>query len=253
MKKIIDWVKKIYFKHQVLILSTIIIILIISGILVNNINHNHNNNDNNQEEKNIVLQKQFLVKVSGEVNKERQISLNKATYLFEIIQMCDGFTAYADIDNINLIEKIDKDKEIKINSKSFNNDNNINIIDLSNSYDICYMYLGRINNQINIYKIDKNTEIDKIKWMLNIENLNISNFEIIDDFSFIRSNQNLININSATISELTQLNNIGSSTAQKIVEYRENNGPFTCIEDIMKVSGIKENIFNAIKSLICVG
>ena len=76
---------------------------------------------------------------------------------------------------------------------------------------------------------------------------------IKEDYSIIKSNTSLININSASINELIKLDNIGTNTAKKIIEYRDNNGPFTCIEDIMKVSGIKESIFNAIKELICVG
>lgn len=62
----------------------------------------------------------------------------------------------------------------------------------------------------------------------------------------------LININSATASELETLPGIGASTAQKIINHRETNGKFKSIEDIMNVSGIGESKFNSIKDLICV-
>mgnify|MGYP002344732804 CR=1 FL=1 len=62
----------------------------------------------------------------------------------------------------------------------------------------------------------------------------------------------LININTANASQLTALPGIGPSTAAAIVAYREGNGNFQKIEDIMNVSGIKENKFNQIKNYITV-
>ncbi len=63
---------------------------------------------------------------------------------------------------------------------------------------------------------------------------------------------NVININTATVYELTSLRGIGESRACDIVAYRQENGPFENIEDIMKVSGIKESLFSKIKDNICV-
>lgn len=61
-----------------------------------------------------------------------------------------------------------------------------------------------------------------------------------------------ININTATLPQLTQLNGIGESIAQKIIAYREEHGFFTKTEDILLVSGIGTNKYNAIKDYICV-
>jgi competence protein ComEA len=47
-----------------------------------------------------------------------------------------------------------------------------------------------------------------------------------------------ININEATVEELAQLKNIGPGYAQRIVQYREENGAFEKAEDILKVKGI---------------
>lgn len=47
-----------------------------------------------------------------------------------------------------------------------------------------------------------------------------------------------ININKATVEELSTLKYIGEKYAQKIVEYREQNGPFKKVEDILLVKGI---------------
>ncbi len=63
----------------------------------------------------------------------------------------------------------------------------------------------------------------------------------------------LININTATLAELDSLPNIGATTAQNIITYRTQHGPFARIEDIMNVPGIGPSTFDAIKNLITVG
>ena len=62
----------------------------------------------------------------------------------------------------------------------------------------------------------------------------------------------LVNINTADVSKLGTLNGIGESKAQAIIKYREDNGKFTKIEDIMNVSGIGEKAFEKIKDFITV-
>ena len=66
------------------------------------------------------------------------------------------------------------------------------------------------------------------------------------------SDKGLININTATAEELKSLPGIGDSVSGKILDYRQKNGNFKCIEDIMKVSGIKEKLFSKIKDKITV-
>lgn len=61
-----------------------------------------------------------------------------------------------------------------------------------------------------------------------------------------------ININTATVTQLCTLSGIGQSTAKKIIAYREANGDFKKIEDILLVSGIGESKFNNIKDFIYV-
>ena len=64
---------------------------------------------------------------------------------------------------------------------------------------------------------------------------------------------NRININTADEAQLTTLTGIGATRAQAIIAYREENGPFVAIEDIMNVQGIKEGTFAKIKDEIVVG
>lgn len=62
----------------------------------------------------------------------------------------------------------------------------------------------------------------------------------------------LVNLNTATKQELQTLPGIGESTAEKIINYRDENGNFNDIDDIKNVSGIGDSKFNSIKDMITV-
>jgi len=63
----------------------------------------------------------------------------------------------------------------------------------------------------------------------------------------------VVNINTAPASELEGLPGIGAKTALRIVEYRQKNGPFKKIEELMNVRGIGEKNFLKLKPQISVG
>jgi competence ComEA-like helix-hairpin-helix protein len=62
-----------------------------------------------------------------------------------------------------------------------------------------------------------------------------------------------ININTADISTLIELPDIGESRAKDIIEYRQRFGPFKNIRELMNIKGIKEGRFEKIKGLVTVG
>jgi competence protein ComEA len=62
-----------------------------------------------------------------------------------------------------------------------------------------------------------------------------------------------VDINTATLEQLDILPGIGPKTAQEIIDYRNANGPFARIENIMDVPGIGQATFGKIKDLITVG
>lgn len=66
------------------------------------------------------------------------------------------------------------------------------------------------------------------------------------------STPSLVNINLAGVDELDELPGVGPATAQAIVDDREENGSFSSIEDIMRVSGIGEAKFERMRDLISI-
>lgn len=60
--------------------------------------------------------------------------------------------------------------------------------------------------------------------------------------------QGLVNINTANATQLTQLPGVGPAIAQKIIDYRTANGPFTSVDDLTKVPGIGTAKLAQIKS-----
>jgi competence protein ComEA len=62
-----------------------------------------------------------------------------------------------------------------------------------------------------------------------------------------------VNINTASLEELQKLPRIGPQIAQRILDFRKENGNFKKIEDVLKVRGIGEKVYDQLKDLITVG
>ena len=62
-----------------------------------------------------------------------------------------------------------------------------------------------------------------------------------------------VNINTAGVDELVALPGIGKAYAERIVDYREKNGPFKRVEDILNVRGIGEKTYERIKDRLTLG
>ena len=117
---------------------------------------------------------------------------------------------------------------------------------------------GGFTNDANIDKVNL-AYVVKDEQKIVIPNINDKDDEqsIVDENNdFIVSdngnNGSLVNINTATQSELESLTGIGPSMASKIIDYREQNGKFKSKEDIKNVPGIGNSKYEAIKEEICV-
>lgn len=111
---------------------------------------------------------------------------------------------------------------------------------------------GGFTNEANVDKVNLAYEVkDEQKIIIPSINKKDDDVSIIDgNEAFIEqgnTKSNLVNINSATQSELESLNGIGPSMASKIIEYRNKNGRFKSIEDIKNVPGIGNSKYEAIK------
>lgn len=71
-------------------------------------------------------------------------------------------------------------------------------------------------------------------------------------YTYAREQSGKLNINTAGAQELKSLSGIGDAKASAIIRYREENGGFRSIEDLLNVSGISEKILDAIKDDITV-
>jgi competence protein ComEA len=61
-----------------------------------------------------------------------------------------------------------------------------------------------------------------------------------------------ININTASMEQLMEIPGIGEAKAKAIINYRETNGGFSSIEEVMNIEGVKEGVFSKMKEYIVV-
>lgn len=153
----------------------------------------------------------FYVDLKGAVKKPGVYKVKEGTIVNQLIEQAGGLKKNAYTDNINLSKKLTSETVIYVYTT-----NEINKINTTTTNAISY----------NIYT--KTTES-----------------------SSIVSNKDKINLNTATVNELTSLNGIGESKALAIIAYRTKT-PFKSIEEIMNISGIGESAFAKIKDNITI-
>lgn len=115
---------------------------------------------------------------------------------------------------------------------------------------------GGLTSEANIGNINRAKTL-KNEDLIIVGNINISenviegnNTEGIVTKGNIDSKDNTVNINTASISELMNIDGVGEKTAQKIIDYREENGGFKSIEDIKNVDRIGDKTFEKMKEQI---
>lgn len=71
-----------------------------------------------------------------------------------------------------------------------------------------------------------------------------------EDMEAIEAADGRLNINTATSQQLQELPGIGEAKANAIIAYREARGPFSSVEELMQVPGIKDGVYGQVESLI---
>lgn len=233
MENFLDYIKS--HKKLLLILAVILILLVVVCIFKNN-NYNEQEvvSDNfvSQDEDNINVDNYdnkknsniITIDIKGEVLNPGVYNLPVGARVIDAIEASGGVTASADTLNLNLSKVLNDQNVIIINSKDSKDSKEVikyieTECDCPNINDAC------INGEDILTNDTENNSSDK-------------------------SSNSKISINTATKEELMKLKGIGESKAEDIIAYRNNNGLFKSVEDIKKVSGIGDKVFEKIKDQI---
>ena len=162
------------------------------------------------------IMEKYKVDIKGQVAKPGVYEIEKDSRIIDVIQLAGGLKKDANTDFLNLSKKVEDGTVIWVYTKK----------------------------EIEQLKKTK-TVIEYIERECNCPD--VSNSACINK----DTTNSKVNINTATIEELTTLNGIGESKAKLIIEYRTKK-PFEKIEDIMNISGIGEKAFEKIKEFITI-
>lgn len=110
---------------------------------------------------------------------------------------------------------------------------------------------GGLTEDANIEGINRAEKLKNNQLIVIPDNESVSKGIVISNGA-TTSSEGIININSASLSDLQKINGIGEVKAQSIIDYREKNGGFKSIEDIKNVEGIGEKTFDKIKDKISI-
>lgn len=160
----------------------------------------------------------IFVDVKGAVKKPGVYELTTNDKVIDAINMAGGLSSNAVTYNINLSKRLSNEMVIYVFTKKELTTTSVTI----KSDTECKCEVVEVNNCIT------------------------------NDESNDSDINNKININTATKEQLITLNGIGDSKADAIIKYRDENGLFKSIEDILNVSGISSNIYEKIKDSITI-
>ena len=168
---------------------------------------------------------------------------------------------------------ISKNSYSEINSlESIVENSTENKIELDENNKIKVYIAGEVNTP-GVFELDEDSRVEDaiasaggLTNLANIKNINlaliiedgekiyipnINDNDIIDYSAQESPKSSKVNINKADVSELQNLPGVGVSIAEKIFNYRKENGNFKKIEDLKNVNGIGEKKFEALKEYIC--
>lgn len=151
------------------------------------------------------------VYICGCVNNPDVYKCQEGARLYEVIELAGGFSEEADREYLNLADVVEDGQRIYVPSKE------------------------------EVLKAQDEGGIESISGSIGSGASGVGNGSYVTE---------KVNINTAGAEQLMTLPGIGESRAKDIINYRNTNGRFQRIEDIMKVSGIKNASYEKIKDLI---
>ena len=175
---------------------------------------------------------EFYVEIKGAVNSPGVFKVTSDNIINDAINMAGGLKNNAYTKNINLSKNVSKEMVVYVYT----------------NYEYSLVNTKEETYECNCPKQDISICTDKGASIITSdenkpEELPNSNSEV---------ENSKVNINNATKEMLTSLSGIGDAKAQKIIDYRNENGLFKSIEDIKNVTGISEKIFEQIKEFITI-
>jgi competence protein ComEA len=197
---------------------------------------------------------EIKVYVTGCVNKPGVVTIKKGQVIDDAIKSAGGATKDADIYNINLAYQLTENTMLRIKAKGSISANNPNKVSPGAQAPEKQPEGGIKQNSKPVQNQNSNSQrVTSINSGVDIINDSLGAVVGEDeDKTAEGSGKKLVNINKASQAELEELPNVGPSTAKAIIDYREKNGGFKQLSDIMKITGIKQKTFDKIKDFICV-
>lgn len=177
-----------------------------------------NIDDTLKEEQN----KYFYIHICGAVKVAGVYSVPEGSRLNDVVNFAGGLTKEAASEFVNLAQIVSDGQQYYIPTQE--EVSNLNRIDDSHSY-----FMKELNKDISAGSDA-------------LENGRTADV----------NQQGVVNINTASCEELMELPGVGEQKANAIIEYRNTVGLFETIEDVMKINGIKEGLFEKMKNKITV-
>ena len=116
---------------------------------------------------------------------------------------------------------------------------------------LCGLFIGRSGNRDVLYEeLPESQPATQSRTLP--EEPAVATTETTEDAETTEATIGIVNINKASVEELTALPGIGEVLAQRIVDYRLENGPFQTTEELMNVSGVGEKKYEAVEPYIIV-
>ena len=228
MKKIFDFFKNInslYLYLIILLLCFISIIMTTLFVTKKTVVTKKVTLISNEEK--VEAKQTVKVDVKGNVQNPGVFELEEGSRVIDAINVAGGLKDDSNTDLINLSMKLKDEMTIIVYTNKEIRDYKEN----NKKTEYVYIEVEKCPDNINDACINKNTSSDSTQ---------------------TSDTNTLISINTASSDELQTLPGIGKSKANDIISYRETNGNFSALEDIKKVSGIGDALFEKIKDLITV-